>query len=255
MRRPVKIAAAAVAAFAIVLIAELPARWAAGALPRGITCDELSGTVWHGVCAGLAEQGTPLGDLTWTLHPLRLLAGTLSADVALSRPGVPGIDRARLDIGPTGSITARAVHASLPLDRALIPELPPSTRGSAQADLSLVRWDGRRITAIRGEIDVRGLTDEQGEPIGDYRLFFPGDSSAGAGGPSNASDDPVGRVTDLGGPFAVEGTVRLTREPGYVLDVQVAPRTGAPADLVNALRLLGTPDARGRRLLSLAGTF
>ncbi len=253
MRRAAKVAAAAVAAFGIVVIAQFPARWAAGALPRGLTCRQISGSVWNGACAGLAERGSPVGDLAWTAHPLRLLAGVLSADVALSRASATA--RARVDVGLTGSITAHGVHAALPLDRTLFPELPPSTHGSAQADLALIRWDGRRITAIRGQIEVRGLTDEQGEPIGDYRLSFPGSSSAGTSRPDSTSSEPVGRVTDLGGPFAVEGTVRLTPEPGYALDAQVAPRPGAPPDLVNALRFLGTPDASGRRPLSLVGTF
>lgn len=237
-----KIAAAA-AAFAIVVIARFPARWAAGFLPRGTACRQLAGTLWRGTCSGLLERGMPLGDIAWTLHPLRLLTGALSADVALTLAS--GSAHARIDVGPTGRLTAHGVHASLPLDRSLVPELPPSTHGSAQADLSLLEWDGRRITAIRGQIDVRGLTGAGAEPLGDYRVFFPGPPSP----------DLVGRLSDLGGPLSVAGTVRLTPEPGYVIDAQVAPRPDAPPDIVSALRFLGTPDASGRRPLSLAGTF
>lgn len=246
VRRAAAVTAAAAAAFVIIVIARFPARWAAAALPRGTACLQISGTLWSGTCAGLTADGAPIGDVAWSAHPLRLLTGTLSADVALTRAA--GSGRARIDRSPGGAISAHAVHAEFPLDHSLLAALPPSTRGTAQVDLATLRWDGRRITGIQGRIDVHGLTGDQGEPLGDYRLVFPGR-------PADASGDLVGRLTDLGGPLAVEGTVRLTREPGYVVDAQVAARPGAPPDLVNTLRFLGTPDASGRRPLSLAGTF
>ena len=248
MSRGAKIATAAVAAFVVVLIARFPARWAAGVLPRGTTCLRISGTLWSGACAGLAWSGTPIGDLTWDGHPLRLLIASLSADVALSRGA--GTAHGRVDVGPSGTVTARGVEASFPLDRTLLDALPPGTHASAQADIPLLRFKGMRVLALRGRIDVRGLTDTRGGPLGDYRLSFPADSTA-----RTPSSGPVGHLTDLGGPFSVDGTVRLTPEPGYVIEARVAARPGAPPDLVDALRYLGSPDSSGRRPFSLSGTF
>ncbi|MGH8221307.1 MAG: type II secretion system protein N [Steroidobacteraceae bacterium] len=247
-----KIAAAAIAAFAVVLIARFPARWAAGALPRGTRCSTISGTLWSGACAGLAERGSPLGELTWNTHPLRLFTGRLSTDVALS--GGSATARARIDVGLGGTLTARGLRAAFPLDRTLLSGLPAGMQGSVQTDISFLELEGSRITAIRGRIDLHGLTDARGEPMGDYRLTFPAKDSSGPSG--RASGVPVGYLSDLGGgPLSVEGTVRLTPEPGYVVDVQVAARPGAPPDLVNAMRFLGNPDASGRRPFSIAGTF
>jgi hypothetical protein len=65
----------------------------------------------------------------------------------------------------------------------------------------------------------------------------------------------VGDLTDLGGPLAVRGTLRLTNQPGYVLEGQVAARADAAPELVSNLQFLGTPDASGRRPFSIAGTF
>ena len=62
-------------------------------------------------------------------------------------------------------------------------------------------------------------------------------------------------VEECGGPLAVQGTLRLTRQPGYVLEGQVAPRDGAPPELIGNLQLLGTPDGLGRRPFSIAGTL
>ncbi len=239
MRRHVGVIAAAVAAFLLVLIVRVPARWAAPALPRNVACSSLAGTLWSGTCAGLIAAGMPLGDLAWTLHPLRLLVGRLDADIALSRAG--GSARANVELGPGGGITARRVHADFALDPRLIAALPPATHGSATVDLISLHWNGTRVTQIRGQIEVSGLTVDRGEPLGSYRLSFPG----------SAGDEPAGELSDLGGPFALQGTVHLTRAPGFVVEGRIAARPGAPPDLVSELRYLGEPDAQGRRPFTL----
>src|SRR6185312_1659026 len=128
MRRGAKLATVAVGAFLVVVIARFPARWAAGALPAGTTCLKLSGTLWSGTCAGLMQAGAPVGDLTWRLRPLRLLTGSLSADVVLARGS--GMASGRVDIGPSGAVTAHGLRVAFPLDRALVPALPPGMQGS-----------------------------------------------------------------------------------------------------------------------------
>jgi hypothetical protein len=243
MKRGIPLGLAAFAAFLLFLIVRFPAQWAAGALPRGVACTGLGGTLWSGTCSGLVVNGAALGDLGWTFHPSRLLTGALSLDLSLSLP--PGTARGRIERGITGTITAENVHADLPLDRSVLGALPPGMRGTVQADLASMRVRGKRIEAIRGQIDVRGLTDGKGSLIGDYRLSFPG-------GPGK---EPVGRLSDLGGPLEVQGTVRLTREPGYLVEGTVAARPGATPDMINELRYLPTPDAQGRRPFSFEGTY
>jgi general secretion pathway protein N len=242
MNRGPWIGAGAVAAFLIVLAARFPARWAAGLLPRGTACTQLSGTLWSGACGGLTSAGVPLGDLSWSAHPLRLITGKLSVSVSLIMPS--GSARALLLLSPTGAIGAEDMRATVPLSHALLTEVPPDVQGVVAVNLAALHWNGRRVTALRGEFDVQGLA-VQGESLGDYRLSFPGGSS----------DEPVGQLEDVGGPLSVHGTLRLTRQPGFVLDALVASRANAPRDLVQDLRFLGSPDAQGRRPFSLAGTF
>ncbi|HTX25286.1 MAG TPA: type II secretion system protein N [Steroidobacteraceae bacterium] len=245
MNRGPWIAAAAMTAFVVVLLARFPARWAAGALPRGTTCLQLDGTLWNGRCTEFVAEGTPLGDLGWQAHPLRLLLGKLSLTVSLTRLG--DTVRGRVELSPGGAITAQAVHASLPINRRLLSQLPPTVDGALQIDLDSLHWNGKRITAIEGTVDVHGLT-VRGESLGDYRVSFPA-------GPGRPGDEPAGRVQDLGGPLEVQGTLRLMREPGFELDTTIAPRANAPPDIVSALRILGTPDARGRRPFSVQMTL
>jgi hypothetical protein len=59
----------------------------------------------------------------------------------------------------------------------------------------------------------------------------------------------------LGGPLAVAGTLRMTPEPGFVLEGTVASRANATPELARQLQMLGAPDAQGRRSFSIANTF
>jgi general secretion pathway protein N len=241
--RPLWIALLAAAAFAVILLSRLPASWV---VPRSgsVSCASPDGSVWSGSCGGLSIEGFALGDLTWDVAPLRLLSGTLAARVVLAHGPVTG--SAEVAYGVGGSVSLRNLVADLKLDPRQIPHLPPQLRGSVHTDLALVHLEHGRLAELKGRIEAHDLTQRTGHvtPLGSYALSFPG------GGP-----EPVGTLVDLGGPLAVEGTLRLTNQPGYVLEGQVAARADAAPELVSDLEFLGTPDASGRRPFSIAGTL
>jgi hypothetical protein len=118
--------------------------------------------------------------------------------------------------------------------------------GRAHLDLALAQLEGGVLRELEGRIEVHDLMERSGRatPLGSYVVTFPG-------GPG----EPTGKLRDLEGPLAVEGTVKLTREAGYEVEGLVATRAGAPPELVNNLMFLGSPDATGRRPFNLAGTF
>jgi hypothetical protein len=62
-------------------------------------------------------------------------------------------------------------------------------------------------------------------------------------------------VHDTGGPLALDATLQLTHDPGYVVQGHVAARSSASSALADDLKYLGSPDASGRRSFSLQGTF
>lgn len=235
--------AAGAAAFLCVLIVRLPASWAGGVLPQGLTCRRLGGTLWRGTCLDLQVARTPIGDVRWRVHPLHLLTGRLSLSVSLTR--AQGRARARLLIALSGAITARHVTATFSLNRAIFGPLPAGLNGRLAAHLALLSYASQRITAIRGWLEARDLSLAGGQPLGSYRVTFPG------GAPAH----PRGRLADLGGPFAVTGTIRLTRGPGYVVDGRIAARPTAAPELAAQLRFLGAPNPQGQRRFSLAGTL
>jgi hypothetical protein len=154
-------------------------------------------------------------------------------------------------VGLDKSLTARSVLADLPLDNDLIMLLPPNLRtlrGSTHADITLLHLTKNNIiTQLQGRIEVHDLEDHDRDGVtslGSYSLTFPG-----------GSGDPTGQLKDLGGPLALDGTVRLTQDkPGVMLDTFITPRPGAAPQLVSQLQYLA-PDAQGRRQLSTEMTF
>ena len=247
MRRAVWIGLLAGLAFAGILLTRFPAVWASGALPAWLSCDELEGTVWNGSCTGLTlHHQQTVGDLSWQLHPLRLLAARVAAHVQINQGAA--FAHADVEWGLGDKLYGRDVQANLALQRALIPALPANLTGNARTDLAYIELKAGRLVDLRGRIEVHDLVQRAGAstPLGSYSLTFAG---AAAGAPL------VGVLHDLDGPLSLEGTLRMTPEPGFVLDGKVATRPTASADLARQLQVLGAPDAQGRRSFSIANTF
>ncbi len=248
MRRGILITVLAVVAFAIIVIARLPASWVVPAPPSVVSCAAIDGSIWSGTCTGLVVQGSALGDLVWDVHALRLLTGKLSTNIVLTRP--TGSVRGDFDVGLDKSITARNLQADLPLDHDVMSLLPPNLRtmhGSARADIAFAHVAKNIVTQLQGHIELHDLEDRDRDvlPLGSYSLTFPG-----------GSGDPTGQLQDLGGPLSVQGTVRLTQDkPGFDVQGYVTPRADAAPALVNQLQYLGSPDAQGRRQFGSTLTF
>jgi hypothetical protein len=238
----------AVVAFTVIVIARLPASWVVPEPPSAVSCAAVDGSIWSGTCAGLVVQGSPLGDLVWSVHPLRLFAGKLAMNAVLTRP--TGSVRGDIEVGLDKSVTARDVHAELPLDEDLMSLMPRNLRtlhGSARADIVVAHVAKQIVTQLQGRVEVHNLEDRDREilPLGNYSVTFPG-----------GSGDPTGQLQDLGGPLSVQGTVRLMQDtPGVDLQGYITPRPDAAPALLNQLQYLGSPDAQGRRQFGTQVTF
>lgn len=249
MKRGIWITVLAVVAFVAIVVARLPASWVVPEPPGVVSCASVDGSIWSGTCAGLNVQGSTVGDVVWNVHALRLLVGKLSANIILTRP--TGSVHGDFDVGLDKSITARNVQADLPLDRDLMSLLPRNLQtlhGNARADITSAHFAKNLITQIQGRIELHDLEDRGREitPLGSYSLTFP---PGGAG-------DPTGQLHDLGGPLAIEGTVRLMQDkPGFDVEGFVTARPDAPPSLINQLQYLGSPDAQGRRQFGSQMTF
>lgn len=244
MRRGIWIALVGAIAFAVIVIARLPAAWLVPSrFPQG-SCGSIEGSLWSGTCGTLTLNGMSLGDLNWELHPLRLFAGRLAAHLTLADG--PADASGDVELGFGQQVIARDVIAELPLDPKLLPLVPATLRGRAHAQLKLVRFEHGALRELAGTIEAHDLIDTAGNrtPLGSYVVTFPGGSGT-----------QTGQLHDLDGPLALEGTLKLTPQPGFELAGLIATRRGAPQELVNNIQFLGAPDASGRRPFSISGTF
>jgi hypothetical protein len=248
MKRAVWISLLAILAFGLILLLRFPASWAVRWLPPGVSCNQISGTVWTGACSGLVAQGVQIDNASWQVQRLPLLTGRIAAHVEMMR----GTSFVRGDIETKSgrTITARNLTLDLPLERSLIPQLPANLSGSANANLALLHIENGVLTAVQGDVEGHDIvTVDRGQrlPLGSYRVTFP---------PAHTAGDPVGQLRSLSGPLDVEGTLRLTRSPpGFLAEGLVATHPDASPQLVQSLAYLGTPDAQGRRHFSVENAF
>ncbi len=246
MKRQLWVILAALLAFAAIILARLPASWVVPASGKSsIGCSGVDGTLWSGSCSGLFVQRKPVGDLTWELRPLRLFAGRLAAHVTLVSPLAHG--SADAEVGMHDYLLAQNVDADVPLDPALMPGLPPKLRGQSHLALTRVVLVKGALQELQGRIEVHDLMDLDGRAtrLGSYAVTF-----------APTEGDPSGVIQDLDGPLSVTGTLLLIgKGSGFKVEGTVAPKPGAPAELTDNLRYLGSPDAAGRRQFSLEGTF
>jgi hypothetical protein len=239
--------AAGVLVFLAVLVLYLPASWFASWLPPQVRCAELGGSVWHGECLGLDYQGGRLGDATWNLSATSALTGRLVGDLDLR--GTELAIRADLDLAFDRSGELREVSARIPLDPAIFPQLPAQQRGTVTAELQkLVLASGGFPVQATGIVELHDFRQisPRPMPLGAYRLTFDGASPPGG---------LQGRMQDLSGPFAVEGTVTLTPPNQYAGQGRIAGRGADAEGIVRQITFGAPPDASGRTAFTFEGTF
>lgn len=238
---------AGLAVFIAVLVVYLPASWFSAALPAGVRCATLGGSVWRGECLGLEATGTRLGDATWNLAIGRALIGRLVGDVEV-RGGVASA-RADFDLNFSGSGELHNVVARFPLDPAFSAQMPRDYRAEISADLKhLVVADGapRRI---EGALDVRNLREMRAQPVelGSYRVSFDG--------AAQPDGKVLGNLRDLGGPFILEGTAMLEPPNAYNVRGYITGRTADAERIVRQITFGAQPDVSGRSEFRFEGTY
>jgi hypothetical protein len=239
--------AAGALVFLAVLFFYLPASWFAAWLPPQVRCAQLGGSVWHGECRGLAYQGGSLGDATWNLSPGGLFTGRLVGDVDLRGTGLAL--RANVDLGFDQSGELSDVSARIPLDPAIIPQFSAQQRGTVTAELQrLVLAPGGFPTQAAGIVELHDFRQVSPRPLplGSYRLTLDG---------SPSEDGLQGQLRDLGGPFAVEGIVKLSPPNQYTGRGRIAGRGAEAEGIVRQITFGAPPDASGRTEFNFEGTF
>jgi hypothetical protein len=193
-------------------------------------------------------QGNNLGDATWNIGPGKAFAGRLDGDVDVR--GAVLAARTDLNLAFDGSGELRNVSARFPLDPGFLAQLPRNQRGNIIADLKrVVLAEGPAVVLLQGIIELRDFRQVGARPLelGSYRLTFDGDAPA--------DGRVVGQLRDLGGPFAVTGTVTLPAPRTYLVEGYITGRTADAERLVREITLGAPPEVSGRSAFSFEGTF
>ncbi len=249
LRRPqVLTLAAGTLVFLGVLVLYLPASWFSSMLPPQVRCGELGGSVWQGECLALTLQGGKLGDAVWNLSPLKLLGGKLSGDFDVR--GGPATARADFDLRFDGSGEVRNLSARFPLDPAFMAQFPSDQRGNIAAQFArLVLGAGGTPGILEGSVELLDFRQVSPQPLelGSYRLTFDG--------VPQEDGTSVGELRDVGGPFAVDGTVKFTPPNSYLVQGFITGRTAQAESIVREISYGAPPDAAGRNEFRFENSF
>ena len=216
---------------------------------HGVRAASWTGTVWSGAADGVVGNGAFLGAVRWTLSPWSLLGGRLAGHAELAPPD--GTANGDFALRTGGRAELANVNADVPLAwlNTLTKTKFRGWDGRVSAKLaSLVLADGWPVAA-QGSVAIDDLSapPSRGGRIGSYELVFPATA---------ASDNGLrGQLTDIDGPLAVSGELVLAAGRSFDLQGFVAKRSGERTPFDNAIALLGSPDASGRRPFGLSGTL
>lgn len=248
--------AAAVALFVFFLIYHFPAQLAWPLLQKaGVDLVELHGLngSWHsGSAASGQVLNTPVREVSWRLRPLPWAPARGEIELIYGGEGrLAAGFKAGLRGPQFGRAVLRDIRAEVPL--ALLADklarFGLAVDGRLAADLPLLELrDGVPVRA-RGELFLLNFKALEPVPLtlGDFTGVI---ETAGTGD----DGDILINLRDLGGPLAVEGTVRLDGE-GYQLTAGLTPRDPEDDQLRRVIGFLGSPGRDGAIPLRFSGRW
>lgn len=225
-------------AYALFLLLSLPAAqawsWVGGQLP--VQAYGLSGTVWSGQAAVVVQQGRRLEAVQWELQPASHLTGRLRADIQALLPD--GRLRGNVSIAPGNRFTAQQLRLDMPAPELLqwagiSDRLPVQVTGRLDALLRELAIAGPRVEKADGLLNWHGAVVRFGSialPLGDLALRL-----------EPATGGTNGTLVNHGGAIDLGGTLRLSPDGRFVLDLAVQVRENFDPEAAPAMQLLGIP--------------
>lgn len=248
MSRRASLVAAGIAAFAVFLVATIPAAQLSKRLPAGFAMSGVEGTIWSGRASVFRIDGQAVGAIDWFCRPWHLVMLRWSCRATLQPPG--GQFTADLSGGFGGDgLEATNIRGRSPIAAFEGIATPAGWTGRLELAIERIRIVERRAGEAAGRLFVRELRapGAGGAELGDFELVI-GEGAVG-------TDRLTGRLSDLGGPLRVRGAIELLSDGRYFMSGEVAPGPGAGPAIFDTLAFLGPADASGRRPFSIEGTL
>ncbi len=200
----------------------------------------VTGRVWQGQAQGVSVRAIPLGAATWSFSPVSGLSGRAEGTLTLSGGSAQIETRLNAD---RQQVTLSGTKVSLPA-KLLEPALDiPALRllGNIDIEASEVVLEQGVLKRAQGfmqwqDLGVSGLAEAR---LGGVRMDFAPDG-----------DSILGTVKDLGGPLAIDGTIRLNGQI-FVAEINLDARDDSVRE---ALLYIGERKANGGSLLRVEGT-
>ena len=229
------------------LIATFPAGWAYALAkphlePLGVKLYAVEGTLWDGRVAALEIQGRRLPGLQWNLQPTALISGQLRAHIDLDHGHLDGEIAAR----PDGSLQAGPLEIHWPLPQLLqtLQLAALQLDGVLQGRLERLEVQNGLPRAADGTLTWRGAATRlpMTAKLGDLQLLL-----------ETRNDGIHGRFRDGGGPLGLGGTLQLSPDGAWRLELHLTPREGRQSPVGRLLAFLGRPDPQGKITLRRSG--
>ncbi len=206
-----------------------------GMLPPRVQVDTVAGTIWHGELQQLSVAGMTINRLRWQVRFGALLRGRLGVDLDARTEG--GFLRGHVHLSPL-QLGADKINGRLPAKRlepivARYSPIPTQLDGQLALAVEKLAMDhdgavkqlNGRIAWQEGRIEADNTLFELGGLISDLR----------------ANDGVIhGKLSDDGGPLALDGQWQLRPDGRYRLDARPVARDQASDALRNALAPLGS---------------
>lgn len=244
--RPLTLAALGAAAYAVFLVALMPASYVAARLEAstggGVQVHEAAGSIWSG--HGRATLATPAGPLAvehveWRFLPARLLAGRLAFSVTGRSSGLETrAELARsLSMWEARDVAIEGLAVGAASFMPLVAHWRPEGRLAAKAPL--LAWNDREMRGeARLEWRAAAVALSDVKPLGTYRVDLRGD-----GGQARVT------LSTIDGPLVLAGHGTITPPARLAFSGEARAQGPQAASLQPLLDLMGPRRADGSRTL------
>ena len=206
-------------------------------LPKNVIINSVSGTVWSGNIDQLQVSNIYLGRVSWSLSPLNLLIGELSADFAIIND--EQFINSKVNVSSSGKIELEETRFSIDLSTLapLTYGMPFAYSGKASGYFPVTFFLKNNFVGINGKLSLANIKmiSPQEQAFGNFTVDFRAEKEGATSG----------KIKGMGGNLDISGVLNLNKKGQFNISAKLAARE-SDAALEQILSFLGKKDASGR---------